>query len=148
MYDVVRVKLNDVTRIALLFDQYRIFYGQESDLEAAERFLTERIRNNESVVFLAQHREGKEALGFTQLFPSFSSVLLRQIWILNDLFVVPKARRQGIASALLTRARDFAVETGAARLQLETAQDNHCAQATYEKLGWVHSEFLNYKLPV
>lgn len=148
MYYIAKAELEHITDIAPLFDKYRIFYGQESDLKSAERFLTERLNKNESVIFIAQHQASKEILGFIQLFPSFSSVSLASIWILNDLFVVPKARRQGIASALLSQARNFAVENGSARLTLETAPDNYSAQATYEKLGWNRSEFLNYQLPI
>ncbi len=130
-----------------LFDAYRVFYGQPSASERARSFLSERLTQNDTVVFLAE-RESK-AVGFTQLFPSFSSVSLRRLWILNDLFVVPDARRDGVARALLERARAHAVETGAKGLMLSTAANNKSAQRLYEGLGWARDEaFYNYELIV
>ncbi|MDE2224606.1 MAG: GNAT family N-acetyltransferase, partial [Xanthomonadaceae bacterium] len=116
---------------------YRIFYKQAPAPAAARTFLEERLRRDESVIFIARDGGNREALGFTQLYPLFSSVSARRIWVLNDLFVTPVARKCGVARALMDCARDFATETGALRLILETAEDNHAAQALYESLGYV-----------
>src|SRR6266702_6632429 len=97
----VRAGLDDLEALVPLFDGYRRFYGQPADLVAARAFLSERIKRNESVIFLAI-REGSVA-GFTQLYPSFSSVAAERLWILNDLFVAPDARRTGAGRALLDR---------------------------------------------
>jgi GNAT superfamily N-acetyltransferase len=92
------------------------------------------------------NRDKSKALGFTQLYPSFSSIAMRPIWVLNDLFVVESARKMGVARSLLKEAERFARETNAARLILATANDNHAVQALYEKLGWAKDdEFLHYK---
>lgn len=131
-----RATLDDLDALATLFDGYRVFYRQPSDPALARAFIEERLRLDESVIFIA--RDGsKEALGFTQLYPMFSSVAARRIWVLNDLFVASGARKRGVARALMDRARDFATEKGALRLILETAEDNHAAQALYESLGYV-----------
>ncbi len=111
-----------------LFDAYRQFYRQKPDPELARAFLSDRFRNRESVVFLALGAEG-DALGFTQLYPSFSSGAARRIFILNDLFVTQEARRRGVARALLQAAADFARAEGAVRLTLSTALDNSMAQS-------------------
>jgi ribosomal protein S18 acetylase RimI-like enzyme len=134
-----RATLADLDALAPLFDGYRVFYGKPSDLPTARAFLQERLANNESVIFLARDADGS-ALGFTQLYPCFSSVSARRLWILNDLFVAPEARRLGVAKALLQRAREHGQQTGVVRLTLQTAHDNSKAQALYESLGWVRQE--------
>jgi GNAT superfamily N-acetyltransferase len=116
----------DIDVVAPLFDAYRQFYGQRSDPEGARRFLQERLEREESIVFLAFHRE--TAIGFTQLYPSFSSASMARIFVLNDLFVSPKARRGGTGSALL--------RAGAVRLTLSTELTNTTAQSVYEENGW------------
>jgi GNAT superfamily N-acetyltransferase len=80
--------------------------------------------------------EAGRALGFTQLYPAFSSVSMRPVWILNDLYVAEDARRRGVGAQLLRAARDHAMKTGAARLALSTAVTNTQAQALYERDGW------------
>jgi GNAT superfamily N-acetyltransferase len=129
----------DVPRIAPLFDAYRQFYGKASDPEAARRFIHERFQKSESVIFLAEDESGR-ALGFVQLFPSFTSVQARRLWILNDLYVTEEARGHGVGRALMEAAREHAVKTGAMRLTLETMDDNRKAWALYESLGYVKSD--------
>ena len=137
--------LDDLESVVPLFDSYRQFYGRTSDQALARSFLRERMANKESVIFLAQADGG--AAGFIQLYPSFTSTGAARIWILNDLFVAPARRGQGIASLLLERAAGFARETGAVRLGLSTAVTNHAAQALYERHGWKRdTEFLSYQL--
>lgn len=137
--------LADAETIAPLFDGYRQFYQQQSDLSLAYSFIHGRLAQRESVIFLAEDDAG-HALGFTQLYPSFSSVSARRIWTLNDLFVLPKARGAGVGRALLDAAREHALATGAKRLILSTAHDNP-AQALYEALGYVRdTRFYHYSL--
>ena len=141
---LVHVTLEQVELVAPLFDAYRQFYGQPPDLDGARRFLAERLGRGESVIFAVV--EGGRALGFTQLYPSFSSVSMRPIWILNDLFVAEDARRRGVGARLLRAARDHALRTGAARLALSTAVTNTKAQALYERDGWRRdTAFLHYE---
>ena len=124
----------DVDLIAPLFDAYRQFYQQPADLPAARAFLSQRLERQESVILLATIN--REPVGFTQLYPSFSSVRMQPLWILNDLFVTPVHRRSGAARALLTAAADFARARHACRLVLATAKDNHPAQSLYRECGW------------
>ena len=132
-----RATLDDLDALATLFDGYRVFYKQSSSPALARAFIEERLQRDESVIFIARDDGTREAFGFTQLYPMFSSVSARRIWVLNDLFVIPAARKRGVARALMDCARDFAMEAGALRLILETAEDNHAAQALYESLGYV-----------
>ena len=134
MTTIRQAVLADLSVVAPLFDSYRQFYGRSSDLGAAEAFLRERFSHGESIVFLA-YAAGAPS-GFTQLYPSFSSVSLARTFILNDLFVVASARRSGIASALLRAATDYARSLGAIRVTLNTDLQNTTAQAVYEAGGW------------
>jgi len=141
---IVQVSAQRVDLVAPLFDAYRQFYGQPPDLDGARRFLVERLERSESVIFAVV--EDGRALGFTQLYPSFSSVSLMPIWNLNDLFVTDDARRRGVGARLLRAARDHALGTGAVRLALSTAVTNTKAQALYERDGWRRdTEFLHYE---
>jgi GNAT superfamily N-acetyltransferase len=145
---VKRAAVADVDAVAPLFDAYRRFYGQRSDLAAAHAFLSERLGREESVIFLAVADRDHEPLGFTQLYPSFSSVSVRRIWILNDLFVRPDVRRGGVGRRLLERARQWAIETDAKGLTLATAVTNGAARALYESCGWQQDEYEHYVLLV
>jgi GNAT superfamily N-acetyltransferase len=148
---IKRAAVTDLDAVAPLFDAYRQFYGQRPDPAAARAFLGERLRRDESVIFFAaaEAGPGSEALGFTQLYPSFSSVSVRRIWILNDLFVRPGLRRGGVGRGLLERAREWAIETDAKGLTLATTVSNAAARALYESCGWRrHDEFEHYVLLV
>ena len=144
---IVRASAADVERIAPLFDAYRRFYKQKPAPSAARAFIADRLKRDESVVFLAL--DGDQAVGFVQLYPCFSSTAMKRMWILNDLFVAPDARRGGAARALMERARQWAVETKADSLWLETAVDNHPAQRLYESLGWKRdNDYYRYLMPL
>lgn len=147
--EIIRAGIEELPLVTPLFDAYRQFYQQSSDLEGARRFLLARLQEESSVIFLAlgTDTEKKIAYGFTQLYPSFSSVSMRRLWILNDLFVAPEARRLGVGLALLERARTFALETSARGLTLKTAVTNTTAQALYEAAGWKReTDFYAYNL--
>ncbi len=78
---------SNLPRIAALFDAYRQFYQQAADLNLATEFIGERMRRNESVIFLAENDQ-REALGFCQLYPTFCSVEAKPILALYDLYVL------------------------------------------------------------
>jgi ribosomal protein S18 acetylase RimI-like enzyme len=134
----------DLDLVAPLFDAYRQFYRKPSDPALARQFLRERFERNQSIVFVATNSDGS-ALGFTQLFPAFSSLSAAPILILNDLFVRPEARRQRVAALLLSAAAEFGRDAGAVRLTLSTEVTNVAAQALYETEGWIRqTEFYVY----
>ena len=138
-----RAKKKDIEKLSVLFDKYRIFYKQSSDIDNAKSFLKKRMKRMESVIFVAEER--KELIGFTQLFPIFSSVSMKRTWLLNDLYVNEKARGMGTASKLLDAAKDFGAETDSKWLILQTAADNFTAQKVYEKNGWERETDLFYR---
>jgi len=135
---IQRATITELESLTELFDLYRLFYQQESDLEGAKQFLRERISKDQSVAFIAF--DGDQPLGFVQLYPSFSSVSMKPSWILNDLYVKKETRGRGVGANLLQTAIQFATETGAKGLFLETANDNDNAQRLYEKIGFKKEE--------
>jgi len=142
--DARQAVLSDLDALVPMFDAYRQFYGQPSNVVAARAFLSARFDHGESVLFIAFQKGA--AVGFTQLYPSFSSIGLARSFVLNDLFVVQSARRQGVATKLLVEAIDYARTLGSASLELATAFDNHAAQALYQAEGWRRDEhYLVYR---
>ena len=142
---VIHADASQLDAVSELFDGYRQSYGQPSDRDGSRAFIAERLAARDSVILLAMC--GSEGVGFVQLYPGFSSVAMKRIWILNDLFVAERARRQGVASRLLESATAFARESGALRMVLATAVDNDAAQALYEARGWqLDTKFHHFNL--
>lgn len=139
--------LADLEDLASLFDAYREFQGQQRDPIAARAFLQARFNHGESVLFIAY--EGAVPVGFAQLYPSYSSVTLARVFILNDLFVHEAGRRKGVASQLLAAVEDYAWSLSAARLTLNVAKDNTAGQALYEAQGWTRDAqfFMYHRFP-
>lgn len=129
-----RASIEQLDDVVPLFDGYRQFYKQASDLPGARRFLGERLLRGESVILVAYIDE--QAVGFTQLYPLFSSVSMERVWVLNDLFVKPDLRGHGVGEALLEQAATFSQSMGAKGLALETEVTNVGAQRLYERNGY------------
>lgn len=143
---VLRATTTELEAVARLFDAYRGFYQQPSNLAQSRAFIAERMAGDESAIFLAQDENGT-ALGFVQLYPTFSSIDAHRTWLLSDLFTAPAARGRGVGRLLMNCARDFALQTGTKGLVLETATDNLTAQALYESLGYVRDTgYFTYNL--
>ena len=135
---VRQATLSDMEALVPLFDAYRQFYGRVSDRDAVRDFLLALSNHGESVLFIAF--DDNSPVGFTQLYPSFSSVSLARTFVLNDLFVSESARRKGVASQLMSAAVAFARTLGAVRVSLSTATTNETAQAVYQSTGWKRDE--------
>ncbi|WP_342618690.1 GNAT family N-acetyltransferase [Rhodoferax sp. GW822-FHT02A01] len=136
----------DLDTVALLFNGYRQFYEQPDDLALARRFIGERMAKGQSTILIAEDAMGT-ARGFSQLYPSFCSVIAAPIYVLYDLYVAPGERKSGMGKALLQFAAQYARQQGAARMDLTTARNNLPAQALYASLGWQLDEvFLAYNL--
>lgn len=143
--NLYQATIKDLEGLSNLFNLYRLFYQQESDLEGAKAYIKERIENKESVLFVV--KDEQNYVGFIQLYPTFSSISMKRAWILNDLYVDEKVRKQGVGELLLHKAKEYAIETGAKYLSLSTAKDNYSAQRLYEKNGYkMDSQFYHYEL--
>jgi ribosomal protein S18 acetylase RimI-like enzyme len=132
--EIRKASVADTEIIAPLFDSYRVFYQQSSDEKSAHQFISERLKQNESVIFIAFINNN--AVGFVQLYPIFSSVSMKSAWLLNDLYIHVSARNKGVATTLLDAAKEFGKSTNSKWIMLQTANDNYSAQALYKKNGW------------
>ena len=143
---IERLSLEMVETAATLFNDYRMFYEQESNIAGAMEFLTARLKAQDSIVFLAFDEE--KCVGFVQLYPTFSSVAMQRAYILNDLFVAVPYRKKGFAKVLMKAAFSYCEEHGARYVTLETGLDNYGAQALYKQVGMVEDtsvkHFLKY----
>ena len=133
---LIKASIEDMNILVPLLDLYRQFYEQAGDLNSAKEFLSDRINKNESVIYLAIDEDNNRGMGFVQLYPAFSTVSLKRIWILNDLFVHEDYRKQGVAEALIEKSKELAMETNAKGLILETHISNVSAQKLYDKTGF------------
>ncbi|MFJ7952675.1 GNAT family N-acetyltransferase [Lysinibacillus sp. NPDC096418] len=140
--EIVRATMSELDDVAILFDEYRQFYGNKSDVSSGKAFLQLRLALNESIIFLAVH-EGK-AIGFTQLYPTFSSLALQRAFILNDLYVTEDARGLGAGKDLTEMVFQYSQQQHARYVTLQTAPDNVNARGLYEKLGMKQDEYCNY----
>jgi len=144
---VRRVDAAEADLVAPLFALYRQFYGQPYDEEKAAGFLRDRVSLGQSVVLVAE--VAREPVGFTQLYPTFSSVSAAVKWVLNDLYVVASARGNGVAAALMAHAELLARAAGACSLTLETGSDNVTAQRLYKRQGYrVEHGVKHYEKPL
>jgi len=138
---IVEANIDHLEDVAPLFDAYRVFYKQPSNIESTKKFLRERIINNESIIYLAY--EDKEAVGFTQLYPLFSSVSMKPMYLLNDLYVKSSHIGKRIGEALINKAKVLCENEQNKGLALQTTTDNP-AQKLYERLGFVKDHDLYY----
>lgn len=146
---IERAGLDDLPRLAPLFDAYRQFYRYPAEPLLAEHFLRERLSRDESVVFLAADDETGAGLGFTQLYPTFCSTAAVRLLVLYDLFVAPEGRGRGIGRKLMERAHRYGRDNHFGRIMLQTAHTNTTAQALYESLGYrLDTDFRVYELPL
>lgn len=146
MTRVVRGSLSDLEMLLPMFDAYRVFYKRDSDLDGARAYLQARLERGEATAFLALEDSGA-ALGFALCYSTFSSVVMKPLVILNDLYTTPEARGQGVGSALIAVCANFARLEGALVLRLRTATDNETAQRVYDKAGFKRdAQFYTYDL--
>ncbi|MEA9978586.1 MULTISPECIES: GNAT family N-acetyltransferase [unclassified Pseudomonas] len=147
---IIQATLEHLDLLTPLFVKYREFYGELSYPDSSRAFLEKRLRRKESVIYLAlPDDDDKKVLGFCQLYSSFSSLSLKRVWILNDIYVAEDARRQLVADHLLKSAKKMAKDTQAVRMRVSTSSSNKVAQKTYESIGFkIDTQFVNYVLPI
>lgn len=137
-----KATVTDVQQLAELFDQYRIFYHKNSDIPAAEKFLTERIKNNDSEIFVAEYEE--KLVGFVQLYPLFSSTRMKRYWLLNDLYVHENQRGKGYSKDLIEEAKRMAKSSDACGILLETGKSNEIGNQLYPACGFEIYDEVNF----
>ena len=144
---IVQATLEHLDLLTPLFIKYREFYGELPFRDSSRKFLETRLKRKESVIYLALADDEDKLLGYCQLFPSYSSLSLKRVWILNDIFVAEDARRMLVADRLLQTAKQMAKDTNAVRMRVATSVSNEVAQKTYESIGFREdTRFKNYTL--
>ena len=128
--------------LVILFEKYRAFYRKDADYESSKSFLQERMKLNESIVYVAEIEN--ELVGFTQLYRIFSSTNLKRAWLLNDLFVDANQRGKGISKKLIEKAQELARTTNAHGIMLETEKNNDIGNRLYPKAGFKLSADVNH----
>ncbi|EGO7252397.1 GNAT family N-acetyltransferase [Salmonella enterica] len=146
---IKQATVKDIDVILPLFIKYREFYQADNiNVKASFDFIYQRLKQKESVIFFVEDAHGC-VTGFVQLYPLFSSVRINKVWLLNDLFVTPEARKQGTGAALMACVKTYATESGASYIMLETATDNYTAQSLYESQGYHKiTKCYYYELPL
>ncbi|KOS62177.1 GNAT family N-acetyltransferase [Lysinibacillus agricola] len=140
--EIFQATMNELEELTVLFDEYRQFYGIESDVSSAKAFLQLRIALKESVIFIAV--ENGKAIGIAQLYPTFSSIALQRAYILNDIYVTEDARGLGVGRALMEKVFQYCEQQYARYVTLQTATDNVNARKLYEKLEMTQDQYSNY----
>lgn len=142
MQNTRKAVAEDCTELSILFDEYRIFYGKESDVKSAENFLRERIHNKDSEIFVAES-EGN-LVGFVQLYPLFSSTRMKKYWLLNDLFIKEKFRGNGFSKRLIEECKTICQQSLACGILLETGKDNSIGNHLYPNTGFELYDGVNF----
>lgn len=120
-----------------------MFYNKKADFKSAEKFIAERIKNDDSEIFVAEN-ENNKLVGFVQLYPLFSSTKMQKLWLLNDLFVNPEFRSKGVSIGLIEKAKRLVESTNACGMFLETGKSNLIGNNLYPKTGFKLNEASNY----
>ena len=141
-WSIRAASLEDVQPLARVFESYRVWYRKEPNQEGAIQFLSERLKNKESEIFVSE--VNGEIVGFTQLYPLFSSTRMKRIWLLNDLFVDERHRGKGISVGLIDRAKQLVKDTGAFAMFLETEKTNTIGNQLYPRTGFELNTVSNY----
>jgi ribosomal protein S18 acetylase RimI-like enzyme len=148
-FNIKQATIENLDGIVQLFNEYRIFYKQDSDIDGAKKFIFDRFEHMESIIFIAIENETNNKIGFTQLYPSFSSVSMKRSLILNDLYVSENYRKNGVGKLLLNAAKSYAIKINAKGIGLSTAIDNNTAQKLYENNGYKkNQDFYQYYLNI
>ena len=145
---IIQCNENYLDRLVVLFEEYRLFCGFEPTPTASREFLAGLMQREASVIFLAIDDETDNLMGFVNVYPSYSTLALRRLWILNDLAVSSDFRGQGVSKVLIKRVLDFAKETNAIRVELKTGKTNSAALRLYQTMQFeIDSEHVYYRVP-
>jgi GNAT superfamily N-acetyltransferase len=133
----------DIVDLSKLFNEYRIFYRKKSDIEKAIQFITERLSNKDSEIFVVES-DAQTIVGFVQLYPLFSSTRMKRLWLLNDLFVAEMYRGLGLSKLLIEKAKNHCIATQACALILETEKENTIGNQLYLETGFTKDTQHNF----
>ena len=137
-----KATIEDLSQLAQLFDEYRRFYLKTSDVAGAQQFLSERLQNNDSEIFVVEE-DGKLG-GFVQLYPLFSSTRMKRYWLLNDLYVNSNSRGKGYSKVLIEEAKVLCRTSDSCGMYLETGKENMIGNQLYPSVGFKKYDEVNF----
>ncbi|PNZ39544.1 GNAT family N-acetyltransferase [Mammaliicoccus vitulinus] len=140
--NISRLQVNEVNKIIPIFNEYRVYFGEQSDIDAAERFLYENLSSDNAVIFIAEDND--DVIGFIQLYTMLSSMKMSELLIINDLYLTAKARGQRIGEKLMHQVFKYGKENGYETIYLETEKSNIGGNRLYTKLGMQIDDEHNY----
>ena len=145
--DIKQATADKAEIIGEVFNLYRVFYNQKSNIDVAIKYIRERLDQKESIIFYIE--DGDKCLGFTQLYPTFDSVNVRKKIVLYDLFIREEYRKKGLAKSLMNAAKNYGTENNFGSIELSTNKENIPGQSLYESLGYIRDqEFYSYDLEI
>ena len=119
---------------AELFQAYMAFYGcppSDAALETSWGWITEPEGPMECLLAV----KDDQVVGFAQYRAVPETLTGAWFGQLDDLYVAPDARRQGMAEALMTSLEDIARARSWFKLAWITADDNATARRLYDRVG-------------
>lgn len=137
-----KATIDDLSQLAQLFDEYRMFYHKTSDISGAEQFISERLENEDSEIFVVEE-DGKLG-GFVQLYPLFSSTRMKRYWLLNDLYVNSNSRGKGYSKVLIEEAKVLCRTSDSCGMYLETGKENMIGNQLYPGAGFKKYDEVNF----
>ncbi len=140
--EVRTAKSDDLIALVKLFDNYRVWYRKNSDVEGAKKFLGERLEKGDSQIYVCG--DENELVGFVQLYPLFSSTRMKKFWLLNDLFIDSTHRGKGLSLMLIERSKELVRQSGACGMFLETEITNTIGNKLYPRAGFRLNETTNF----
>lgn len=137
-----KATIDDLSQLAQLFDEYRMFYHKTSDISGAEQFISERLENEDSEIFVVEE-DGKLG-GFVQLYPLFSSTRMKRYWLLNDLYVNSNSRGKGYSKVLIEEAKVLCRTSDSCGMYLETGKENMIGNQLYPSVDFKKYDEVNF----
>lgn len=129
-----------------LIAAYQRFYEVEDvDDERNRAFFSRFVAPSEDGMLIGARR-GDELLGYACLYWTFTSLVPAEMVLMNDLYVVPEARGEGVGRSLIEASAEIARDRGANHLQWVTAPDNETAQRLYDSTGARREPSIEYEL--
>jgi GNAT superfamily N-acetyltransferase len=135
----------DIDEVLPLFGGYQRFYTGEIQTDDRNRAFLRRFLGEAGQLLVARDERGA-AVGFANLYWTFSSTTAEEHVLLNDLYVAEEARGGGVGLQLIEAARAVARERGSSTMSWMTALDNRAAQRLYERTGAERSAWFEYEL--
>lgn len=127
--------VDDVSMILTFIKGLADFERLSDEVTATEEDLRESLFGANPGAEVAIGFAGDEPAGFAVFFHNYSTFLGKRGMYLEDIFVVPEHRSNGLGKLLLSHVASIAVERGCGRLEWSVLDWNENAARFYKGLG-------------